>query len=245
MGSARAEAAGTAHPKSTTKLKLDTFITKFQGFELLAALFSLRMCIPTRVVSPAVTSTAGFLRANIARMNKSRPNPLSQQQQRRFTSMKPTNVVQINSIVGSFPPNALGDTIFRRTLYTQSQNGALKPLVVTAKVCMATPKYASIPGMNDRCQQSCLSYPPVCPRDECYCLSHCEATGDLQRQAGTDVYCHRNCLRYPPKCPKESCKCYKADSPATGSSISPVSYQPPLLYSLYNPYSAQPVLLGK
>ena len=28
------------------------------------------MCIPTRVVSPAVTSTAGFLRANIARMNK-------------------------------------------------------------------------------------------------------------------------------------------------------------------------------
>jgi len=154
--------------------------------------------------------------------------------------------VQINSIVGSFPPNALGDTIFRRTLYTQSQNGALKPLVVTAKVCMATPKYASIPGMNDRCQQSCLSYPPVCPKDECYCLSHCEATGDLQRQAGTDVYCHRNCLRYPPKCPKESCKCYKADSPATGSSISPVSYQPPLLYSLYNPYSAlQPVLLGK
>ena len=30
----------------------------------------LRMCIPTRVVSPAVTSTAGFLRANIARIPK-------------------------------------------------------------------------------------------------------------------------------------------------------------------------------
>merc|ERR1711994_619747 len=83
---------GLLTQKAQQKLKLDTFITKFQGFELLAALFSLRMCIPTRVVSPAVTSTAGFLRANIARMNKSRPNPLSQQQQRRFTSMKPTNV---------------------------------------------------------------------------------------------------------------------------------------------------------
>merc|ERR1712233_176197 len=54
---------------------------------------TLRMCIPTRVVSPAVTSTAGFLRllrANIARMSKTRPNPVSQQQQRKFTSMKPT-----------------------------------------------------------------------------------------------------------------------------------------------------------
>ena len=29
-----------------------------------------RMCIPTRVVTPAVTSTAGFLRANIARISK-------------------------------------------------------------------------------------------------------------------------------------------------------------------------------
>jgi hypothetical protein len=49
------------------------------------------MCIPTRVVSPAVTSTAGFLRANIARISKTRPNPVSQQQQSRFTSMKPAN----------------------------------------------------------------------------------------------------------------------------------------------------------
>merc|ERR1711973_778831 len=83
---------GLLTQKAQQGLKLDTFITKLQGFQFLAALFSPRMCIPTRVVSPAVTSTAGFLRANIARMNKSRPNPLSQQQQRRFTSMKPTNV---------------------------------------------------------------------------------------------------------------------------------------------------------
>merc|ERR1711874_277368 len=81
---------GLLTQKAQQKLKLDTFITKFQGFEHLAALFSLRMCIPTRVVSPAVTSTAGFLRANIARMSKGRPNPVPQQQHRRFTSMKPT-----------------------------------------------------------------------------------------------------------------------------------------------------------
>merc|ERR1711963_729084 len=85
---------GLLTQKAQQGLKLDTFITKFQGFQLLAALFSPRMCIPTRVVSPAVTSTAGFLRANIARMNKSRPSPLSQQQQRRFTSMKPTHASQ-------------------------------------------------------------------------------------------------------------------------------------------------------
>merc|ERR1711992_197737 len=61
---------GLLTQKAQQGLKLDTFFAKFQGFQLLAALFSPRMCIPTRVVSPAVTSTAGFLRANIARMNK-------------------------------------------------------------------------------------------------------------------------------------------------------------------------------
>merc|ERR550517_2416867 len=60
-------------------------------FWQLSCRITIRMCIPTRVVSPAVTSTAGFLRANIARITKTRPNPVSQQQHRRFTSMKPTN----------------------------------------------------------------------------------------------------------------------------------------------------------
>merc|ERR1712088_898908 len=59
-------------------------------FWQLSCRITFRMCIPTRVVSPAVTSTAGFLRANIARMSKGRPNPVPQQQHRRFTSMKPT-----------------------------------------------------------------------------------------------------------------------------------------------------------
>ena len=47
---------------------LPQFIDKYDSLPIMAA--DLRMCIPTRVVSPAVTSTAGFLRANIARMSK-------------------------------------------------------------------------------------------------------------------------------------------------------------------------------
>jgi len=120
--------------------------------------------------------------------------------------------VQINSVVGSFPPSALGDNNIRM-LYTTTRSGEVEPLVVTARVCKATPKYSLIPGMDDKCQRTCLSYPPLCPEEECYCLSHCEATGRLAGQRGTDVYCHRNCLRYPPNCPEDLCKCYKAQSP--------------------------------
>jgi len=50
------------------------------------------MCIPTRVVThPALTTTAGFLRANIARVAKARPPALPPVQQRKFYSMKPNN----------------------------------------------------------------------------------------------------------------------------------------------------------
>jgi len=139
--------------------------------------------------------------------------------------------VQINSVVGAFPPLAFESLPSR--LYSQTEDGSLEPLVVTARVCLATPKYSLVPGMNDMCQRRCLAYPPDCPEDECYCLSHCEATGRLAGVQGTDVYCHRNCLRYPPNCPKDSCKCHKADSPARGSpSIQqPFSFQPPFLVS--------------
>merc|ERR1711892_1354397 len=63
-----------------------------------------------------------------------------------------------------------------------------------ADVCVATDEYDNLPGMDDWCQTSCLSYPPSCPKDECKCLSHCEAIGRLAGVEGTDVYCHRNCL---------------------------------------------------
>ena len=63
--------------------------------------------------------------------------------------------VQINSVVGSFPPGAL--TIPR--LY-QSQ----PQLVVTARVCVATDQFSQVDGMDEWCHRSCLSYPPNCPK---------------------------------------------------------------------------------
>ena len=98
--------------------------------------------------------------------------------------------VQINSIVGAYPPGAL-------SLYSQPSqpSQAERGLVVTAHVCLATQSYSTISGMDEWCQQSCLSYPPNCPADKCQCLSHCEAVGRLAGEEGTDVFCHRNCLR--------------------------------------------------
>merc|ERR1712098_378762 len=121
--------------------------------------------------------------------------------------------VQINSIIGAYPPNAFAPT--RRTIYQRTRDGGSEPLVVTAHVCVATDQYSSLPGMDDWCQKSCLSYPPSCPKDKCKCLSHCEAVGRLAGVEGTDVYCHRNCLRYPPNCPKDTCKCYAAEDPVS------------------------------
>merc|ERR1711971_683561 len=93
MGSsgARAEAAGTVPPTKHNKegRPKTKNLNSRSHFWQLSCRITFRMCIPTRVVSPAVT--AGFLRANIARISKARPNPMSQQQHRRFTSMKPTN----------------------------------------------------------------------------------------------------------------------------------------------------------
>ena len=95
--------------------------------------------------------------------------------------------VQINSIVGAYPPGAL-------SLYRQPSQ-AERGLVVTAHVCLATQAYTDIAGMDEWCQRSCLSYPPNCPADKCQCLAHCEAVGRLAGEEGTDVFCHRNCLR--------------------------------------------------
>merc|ERR1719483_244395 len=121
--------------------------------------------------------------------------------------------VQINNIIGAFPPHAFASN--QRTIYQRTSDGQTQPLVVTAHVCVATEEYARQPGMDDWCQRSCLNYPgSSCPPDKCKCLTHCEATGRLAGQEGTDVYCHRNCLRYPPNCPSD-CKCYSTDSANT------------------------------
>merc|ERR1712080_115880 len=86
------EAAETVHPQSTTRkreLRIET-LNQAIAFGTSVAEEHTQDVHSHPIVSPAVTSTAGFLRANIARMSKTRPNPVSQQQQRKFTSMKPT-----------------------------------------------------------------------------------------------------------------------------------------------------------
>ena len=62
------------------------------------------MCIPTRVVSPAVTSTAGFLRANIARMNKV------------VTKYKYTNKTQVEKVTNLNVNNQM--KIFRKEKFS-------------------------------------------------------------------------------------------------------------------------------
>ena len=149
--------------------------------------------------------------------------------------------VQINSIVGAYPPGAL-------SVYSQQEQQ--EPLVVTAHVCVATETYASVEGMDSWCQRSCLSYPPNCPEDKCQCLSHCEAVGRLAGEEGTDVFCHRRCLRFPPDCPKALCKCFtgpvspsnKPDFKTTGNKAKPWPFGFLPGYSVVQPPS--PILLN-
>merc|ERR1711864_41036 len=64
---------------------------------------TIKMCIPTRVVGPTVTSTAGFLRTNITRINKVRPTPPLPQnvtQPRNFATFK-TNPNHVNTRMNS------------------------------------------------------------------------------------------------------------------------------------------------
>ena len=54
--------------------------------------------------------------------------------------------VQINSVVGSYPPGALGHAPPQGLVYTGSAEAGLTPLVVTARVCTATEPYTSVEG---------------------------------------------------------------------------------------------------
>jgi len=148
--------------------------------------------------------------------------------------------VMINSVVGSYPPGALSSMqpqLPRRVqLYTETGQLA-SPLVVTARVCVATELYNSISGMDEWCHKSCLSYPPNCPADKCKCLSHCEAVGRLAGEEGTDVYCHRNCLRFPPNCPPDLCKCFATESSVSGDSSVAFSLPlPPVIAGQQQPW---------
>lgn len=56
--------------------------------------------------------------------------------------------VQINSVVGSYPPGALG-LAPGGLVYTGTAEAGLSPLVVTARVCTATEPYTSVEGGYD------------------------------------------------------------------------------------------------
>lgn len=83
------------------------------------------------------------------------------------------------------------------------------PLVVRNQVCVSTPLYKIIPGMNDWCQTNCLRYPPNCPHQLCQCPTTCDAIGEYEGKIGADVYCMDQCIVYPQKCPQQKCKCYE------------------------------------
>lgn len=120
--------------------------------------------------------------------------------------------VQIYSNAVGLPPNAVDNpnAIYFRD---SSAPGGRTPMVVKHTICVPTPEYAMIPNMDEWCMQTCLRYASNCSPKKCVCLKHCEAKGDLARDAGEDgdVYCHRNCLRYPSTCPKDQCRCYAED----------------------------------
>merc|ERR1712059_176413 len=93
---------------------------------------TIKMCIPTRVVGPTVTSTAGFLRTNITRINKVRPPPPLPQnvtQPRNFATFK-TNTNHVNTRMNSKETPACPVvtyasivSIFTLILYSNVQHG--------------------------------------------------------------------------------------------------------------------------
>merc|ERR1712242_245617 len=97
----------------------------------------------------------------------------------------------------------------RGTVYHETSEGVMEPLVVDAIVCVARNESSRTQEEDDTCQHSCLRYPPQCDRSRCKCLAWCEAIGELAGIEGTDTYCNMNCLRYPSNCPADKYRCYE------------------------------------
>ncbi|XP_075218163.1 uncharacterized protein LOC142322953 [Lycorma delicatula] len=95
-------------------------------------------------------------------------------------------------------------------LYFKSalQPQKVHPLIIRATICIATPRYRVLPGIDDWCQTNCLRYPPNCPPEVCFCPDQCESVGELEGRDGADVWCQDQCIIYPPKCPANRCRCY-------------------------------------
>ncbi|CAO1392248.1 unnamed protein product [Diamesa hyperborea] len=97
--------------------------------------------------------------------------------------------------------------LYYRDLRADPANNVF-PLIVRDQICLPTPRYSRIPGMETWCQQNCMRYPPNCPEDVCHCPRTCEAIGEIRGLEGADTYCLDQCLNYGTKCPVKRCRCY-------------------------------------
>ncbi|XP_050428452.1 uncharacterized protein LOC126838232 [Adelges cooleyi] len=82
------------------------------------------------------------------------------------------------------------------------------PQIVKAQVCVATPKYRVVSGMDKWCENNCVNFPSNCPEEYCTCPDQCSGIGEIEGKPGADEYCQDQCIVYGASCPKKRCKCY-------------------------------------
>jgi hypothetical protein len=115
-----------------------------------------------------------------------------------------------SSTGGGIPPAFIGNKypflLYYRDFRADSERNVF-PLIIRDQICLPTPTFSRIPGMEHWCQQNCLRYPPNCPENVCHCPTTCEAIGELEGREGADVYCLEHCINYNRKCPTHRCRC--------------------------------------
>jgi len=115
-----------------------------------------------------------------------------------------------NGIVPAAPTSLTDNPYAVRVLVynNETKEATTQPLIVRSQVCLSHTRDKSIVRNDDWCMQNCLKYPPVCPPEDCQCLTECYPTGEYASKPGTDVYCHINCMRFPQteRCPSW-CEC--------------------------------------
>lgn len=118
--------------------------------------------------------------------------------------------VTIVTSTAGLPPLFIGQQDNPFLLYYRDfrSPSLVSPLIIRQQVCVPTPFYRLLPGMEEWCQTNCLRYPPNCSPMICQCPDTCDAIGELEGKNGADVYCMDKCIVYKPECPAERCRCY-------------------------------------
>ncbi|XP_023723964.1 uncharacterized protein LOC111873457 [Cryptotermes secundus] len=118
--------------------------------------------------------------------------------------------VTIVTSTAGLPPIFIGQQDNPFLLYYRDfrSPSLVSPLIIRQQVCLPTPFYKRLPGVEEWCQTNCLRYPPNCSPLICQCPEVCDAIGELEGRAGADVYCMDKCLVYSSQCPAERCRCY-------------------------------------